>query len=80
MLNHLRFISALREIQWVGKGKSYITICTYHTEAEKGLFKMWTLLVTTNLHLDKWREIFRVTDQTGDYFFTTAKSLHLIKE
>ena len=80
MLNLLGVISALREFQRVGKGKNYITLGAYHTEEEKELFSMWTLLGTSNLHVDNWREVFRVTGSTGDYYITTAKSLHLIKE
>ena len=41
---------------------------------------MWTLLGTTNLHVDEWLELFKVTGYTGDYFFTTAESLNLVKE
>ncbi len=80
MLNLRGVITALREIQRVGKGKSYITLGAYRTEEEKEMFSMWTLLGTTNLHVDEWREVFRITGYTGDYFFTTAKSLHLVKE
>ena len=70
----------MREIQRVGNGKSYTTLGAYHAEEEKELFSMWTLLGTTNLHVDEWREVYRVTGYIGDYYFTTDKSLHLIKE
>ena len=80
MLNLRGVTSAIREIQRVGKGKSYITLGAYHTEEEKELFSMWTLLGTTNLHVDEWLEVFKETGYTGDYFFTTAESLHLVKE
>ena len=42
---------------------------------EKELFLEWTLLGTTVLHEDEWLEVFKETGYTGDYFFTSAKSL-----
>lgn len=61
ILNLRGVISALREIQRVGKAKSDITIGAYRTEEEKELREMGTLLVTTHLHVDEWLEVFKVT-------------------
>jgi len=80
MLNLRGVMKALREIQRVGKGKSYITVGAYCNKEEKELFEMWTLLGTTVLHTDEWLKLFKATGYTGDYFFTTASSLHLVKE
>lgn len=80
MLNLRGVIRAIKEIQRVGKGRSYITLGAYHSQEGKELFSMWTLLGTTNLHVDEWLEVFKVTGYTGDYFFTTAESLNLVKE
>ncbi len=80
MLNLRGVIATLKEIQRVGKGKSYITLGAYRDDEEKELFSMWTLLGTTNLHVDEWQEVFKVTGYTGDYFYTTAGSLNLIRE
>ena len=79
MLNFGDVLSALREIQRVGKGKSYVTLGAYQTNEEKELFLEWTLLGTTVLHEDEWLEVFKETGYTGDYFFTSAKSLHLVR-
>ena len=79
MLNFGDVLSALREIQRVGKGKSYITLGAYSTKEEKELFLEWTLLGTTVLHEDEWLEVFKETGYTGDYFFSSAKSLHLVR-
>ena len=51
----------------------------YQTKEEKELFLEWTLLGTTVLHEDEWLEVFKETGYTGDYFFTSAKSLHLVR-
>jgi hypothetical protein len=79
MLSFGGVLDALREIQRVGKGKSYVTLGAYRTKEEKELFLEWTLLGTTVLHEDEWLEIFKETGYTGDYFFSSAKSLHLIR-
>ena len=80
ILNLPGVINCLREIQRVGKGKSYITIGAYRTEEEKELFQEWTLLGTTVLHVDEWLEVFKEAGYTGDYYFTTASSLNLVRE
>jgi SAM-dependent methyltransferase len=79
MLNFGGVLDALREIQRVGKGKSYITLGAYRTKEEKELFLEWTLLGTTVLHEDEWLEVFKETGYTGDYFFSSAKTLHLVR-
>ena len=37
------------------------------------------LVGTTILHEDEWLEVFKETGYTGDYFFSTAKSLGLVR-
>ena len=78
MLNLRDVMGCLREIQRVGKGHSYITLGAYRTDEERRLFLDWTLLGTTVLHVDEWLAVFKETGYTGDYFFTTASSLHLV--
>ena len=80
MLNFGGVVNALREIQRVGKGKSYVTLGAYDTSEDKELFQGWTLLGTTVLHINEWLEVFKEVGYTGDYFFTTAKSLNLVCE
>lgn len=79
MLNLGDVINALGEIQRVGKGKSYVTVGAYHTKEDRDLFLEWTLLGTTVLHVDEWIEVFQETGYTGDYYFTTASSLGLVR-
>ena len=79
MLNFGGVLNSLREIQRVGKGRSYVTLGAYSTKEEKELFLEWTLLGTTVLHEDEWLEVFKETGYTGDYFFSSAKSLHLVR-
>jgi len=73
-------IRCLKEIQRVGKGKSFITLGSYTDEESFRLFRNWTLLGTTVLREDEWVEVLKHAGYTGDYKFTGAKSLHLVGE
>jgi SAM-dependent methyltransferase len=79
MLNFNGVLNTLREIQRVSKGKSYVTLGAYQTKEEKELFLEWTLLGTTVLHQDEWLEVFAEIGYTGDYFFSSARSLNLAR-
>jgi len=79
MLNLRDVMACLREIQRVGKGRSYISVGAYRTDEERNLFLDWTLLGTTVLHVDEWLQVFQETGYTGDYFCTTASALHLTR-
>lgn len=78
-LNLADAIKCLKEIQRVSKGKSFITLAAYRTEEEKRLFEWWTLLGTTILHEEEWSEVLRHVGYSGDYKFTTARSLNLVE-
>ena len=73
-------IKSLKEIQRVSKGNSFITLASYENEDDYWLFKNWTLLGNLILKKDEWIEILKHTGYSGDYKFTNAKSLNLIKE
>lgn len=79
MLNLGDVMAALSEMERVGKGKSYITVGAYRTTEERDLFYDWTVLGTTVLHVDEWLEVFRHCGYTGDYYFTTASTLRLVR-
>lgn len=70
-------IACLKEIQRVGKGKSFITLGAYRDEQGKRLFNYWTLLGATILHVAEWVEVLKEAGYTGDYNFTTAEYLNL---
>ena len=70
-------ISCLREIQRVGREKSFITLGAYQNEQGARLLRYWTLLGTTILHVDEWREVLKEAGYTGDYQFITAEYLNL---
>jgi len=79
-LNLADAIKCLKEIQRVGKGKSFITLGSYTNKEDFWLFKNWTVLGTSLLHEDEWIEVLKHVGYTGDYKFTGKKSLNLIPD
>ena len=79
-LNLADAIQCLKEIQRVGKGKSFVTLASYTTEEDFRLFSYWTLLGTTILREEEWVEVLNHVRYTGDYTFTNARSLKLVPE
>ena len=60
---------ALREIERVSRGKSYITVDAYRNEAEKIRMMAWNLTAQTIMHVDAWKSFFTEVGYTGDYFW-----------
>lgn len=79
-LNLSDAIKCLKEIQRVGKGKSFITLGAYENEEDYRLFSYWTLLGCTILSKRDWIEVLSHAGYTGDYKFNTAQSLKLIEK
>ncbi len=61
-----RLKTALREIQRVCRGESYITIDAWRNDLEKeNLFK-WVLTAETMMHVKDWKKLFKEIGYTGD--------------
>lgn len=73
-------IKCIKKIQKLSNGKSFITLATYESEKDYWLFKNWTVLGTTMLRKNDWKEVLRYCKYSGDYFFTDAKKLSLKKK
>ena len=69
-------VKTIKEINRVSR-KSFFTVASYSNKKEREIFEKWTLLGTTILSKKEWLELFRLLKYTGDYYFTTAKSLNL---
>ena len=78
-LNLFDVVKALREIERVGKGKSFITLGAYETEEEFWLFNDWTLLGSTILTKKEWIEVLKYADYSGDYKFNTSQALNIVR-
>jgi hypothetical protein len=73
-------MKTIKQIQRVSTGKSFITLGAYEDEESLRLFKMWSVLGSTLLHVDEWKEVLEHCNYTGDYTFVTAKTLNLQEE
>jgi SAM-dependent methyltransferase len=60
---------ALREIQRVSKGHSFITVDAYRSDEEKALMHAWNLTAKTMMHVDEWKAFFKEIGYTGDYYW-----------
>jgi len=60
---------ALREIERVSKGQSFITVDAYRTKEEKELMFAWNLTAKTILHVEEWQALFVAAGYTGDYYW-----------
>jgi len=60
---------ALREIERVSKGNSFLTVDAYRNEEEKELMYAWNLTAKTILHVDEWKALFQEVGYTGDYYW-----------
>ena len=63
---------ALREIQRVCRGDSYISVDAWRNEQEReNLFK-WVLTAETMMHVDDWKKLFKEVGYAGDYWWFIA--------
>lgn len=60
---------ALKEIERVSRGKSFITVDAYRNNEEKELMNAWNLTAKTFMHVDEWKEFFDEVGYTGDYYW-----------
>ncbi len=60
---------ALREIQRVSRGKSFITVDAYRNEEEKEAMYAWNLTAKTIMSVDEWIAFFDEVGYTGDYYW-----------
>jgi len=60
---------ALREIERVSRGKSFVTVDAYHDDEEKALMEAWNLTAKTMMQVKEWELFFGETGYTGDYYW-----------
>jgi ubiquinone/menaquinone biosynthesis C-methylase UbiE len=64
--------SALREIERVCRGHSYITIDAWRNDEERANLFKWVLTAETMMHIDDWKILFQEVGFSGDYFWFIA--------
>ena len=60
---------ALKEIERVSRGNSFITVDAYRNESEKELMFDWNLTAKTIMDVESWKEFFKDNGYTGDYYW-----------
>jgi len=60
---------ALKEIERVTKGNSFITVDAYRNDEEKTRMDAWNLTALTMMSVDEWKEFFLEVGYTGDYYW-----------
>ncbi len=60
---------ALKEIERVSKGKSFITVDAYRNDEEKRRMFNWNLTAKTIMSVDEWILFFDEVGYTGDYYW-----------
>lgn len=67
-----RLKSALREIQRVCRGNSYVTVDAWRNEKERENLYKWVLTAETMMHVDDWKKLFDEVGYIGDYWWFIA--------
>lgn len=65
--------TALREIQRVARGKSFVTMDAWRNEAERERLMKWNLTALTYMCTDDWKTLFQDIGYTGDYYWFIAE-------
>lgn len=60
---------ALREIERVSRGKSFITVDAYRNDEEKERMLEWALTAKTIMHVNDWKQFFADHGYTGDFYW-----------
>jgi ubiquinone/menaquinone biosynthesis C-methylase UbiE len=63
-------VNALREIERVGRGKSYIVVDSYYTPEQKEIFESWVLTAEYYGYPDEWLALFQEAGYKGCYSWT----------
>ena len=63
---------ALREIERVSRGNSYMTVDAWRNEQEYENLIKWVLTAETYMHVDDWKKLFPQVGFTGDYWWFIA--------
>ena len=60
---------ALKEIERVSKGKSFVTVDAYRNDSDRDRMVAWNLTAKTMMSTNEWAHFFDDVGYTGDYFW-----------
>ena len=64
--------TALKEIERVSRGNSFISVDAWRNEQEHENLLKWILTAETYMHVDDWKKLFQKVGYTGDYWWFIA--------
>jgi SAM-dependent methyltransferase len=64
---------ALRELQRVSRGGTYVQVDSWLSQEQHDNFERWQLTAQTYFAPDGWRKIFAETNYSGDYYWTLTE-------
>jgi len=65
---------AIREIQRVSRGHSFIVVDAWHNDNEHDSMVQWNLTAETAMHVDDWQAMFAEVGYTGDFYWFIAQT------
>ncbi len=68
-LESTQCFKALKEIERVSRGKSFVTVDAYRNLEEKELMDKWNLTAKTYMHVKEWEKFFSEAGYSGDYYW-----------
>ena len=60
---------ALKEIQRVSRGNSFITVDAFRNDEEKKRMHAWNLTAKTIMSVESWKTFFKKVGYTGDFYW-----------
>jgi ubiquinone/menaquinone biosynthesis C-methylase UbiE len=66
-------VVAIREIERVSKGNSFIQVDSYRTPEQKKLFEDWVLTAEFHDYPDEWIKVFNEAGYSGDFYWTIVE-------
>ena len=69
-LNQKKIPLAIKELERVKNGKSFIRVKGYKSLKEKKFIDQWNLVAKSNLSIKKWLKMFKKYNYSGDYEFS----------
>jgi SAM-dependent methyltransferase len=62
-------IIALKEIERVSKGNSFVVVDAFRNDEERKRIDEWNITALTYLHVNEWADLFNEAGYSGDYYW-----------
>jgi len=72
-LSRERVIVALKEIERLAPGRTFVQVDAYHTPEQRELFMQWVLTAEFHGYPEQWLQVFKEAGYTGDWYWTVLE-------